>query len=196
MEETGHCVAKGQIAQAMLHGCSWREAVQGAGLQMRRATVYWLRQPSLLTLLFLGGVGLRRASFSDVGPVLPLARDQAGQITREGASARFQLPLPEQPGHFLPSPSSSSAPGAPKYPLRPPKRIGPLVAIRPRTRTSGPGRWRAGRRLPRPAHPRNQNASRLLPPRQTPTRWRWASSIASAGRGRKIVGKTGSFLSV
>lgn len=40
-------------------------------------------------------------SFSDVGPFLPLARDRAGQITREVAPARFQLALPEQPGHFL-----------------------------------------------------------------------------------------------
>lgn len=42
------------------------------------------------------------ASFTEVGPFLPLAHDQAGQITREVAPARFQLPLPEQPGHFLP----------------------------------------------------------------------------------------------
>jgi hypothetical protein len=38
------------------------------------------------------------ASFTDVGPFLPLARDRAGQITREVAPARFQLALPEQPG--------------------------------------------------------------------------------------------------
>ena len=42
------------------------------------------------------------ASFSDVGAFLPLARDRAGQVTREVAPARFQLALPEQPGHFLP----------------------------------------------------------------------------------------------
>lgn len=41
-------------------------------------------------------------SFSDVGVFLPLERDQAGQVTREVASARFQLVLPEQPGHTLP----------------------------------------------------------------------------------------------
>lgn len=41
-------------------------------------------------------------SFSDVGVFLPLACDQAGQVTREVAPAHFQLALPEQPGHFLP----------------------------------------------------------------------------------------------
>ena len=41
-------------------------------------------------------------SFCDVGAFLPLTHDQAGQITREVAPARFQLALPEQPGHFLP----------------------------------------------------------------------------------------------
>jgi len=40
-------------------------------------------------------------SFSDVGAFLPLARDQAGQVTREVAPARFQLALPEQPGQSL-----------------------------------------------------------------------------------------------
>ncbi len=42
------------------------------------------------------------ASFSGVGAFLPLTRDRAGQVTREVALARFQLALPEQPGHFLP----------------------------------------------------------------------------------------------
>jgi hypothetical protein len=42
------------------------------------------------------------ASFTDVGAFLPLARDRTGQVTREVAPAHFQLPLPEQPGHFLP----------------------------------------------------------------------------------------------
>jgi hypothetical protein len=42
------------------------------------------------------------ASFTDVGAFLPLARDRAGQVTREVAPARFLLPLPEQPGHSLP----------------------------------------------------------------------------------------------
>jgi hypothetical protein len=41
------------------------------------------------------------ASFTDVGTFLPLARDQAGQIIREVAPARFQLALPEQPGKSL-----------------------------------------------------------------------------------------------
>jgi hypothetical protein len=41
------------------------------------------------------------ASFTNVGPFLPLTRDRAGQVTREVAPARFLLPLPEQPGHFL-----------------------------------------------------------------------------------------------
>jgi len=40
-------------------------------------------------------------SFTDVGTFLPLARDRAGQITREVAPARFQLALPEQPGQSL-----------------------------------------------------------------------------------------------
>lgn len=40
-------------------------------------------------------------SFSDVGAFLPLARDRAGQVTREVAPAHFQLALPEQPGHTL-----------------------------------------------------------------------------------------------
>jgi hypothetical protein len=42
------------------------------------------------------------ASFSDVGSFLPVARDRAGQVIREVAPARFQLALPEQPGHSLP----------------------------------------------------------------------------------------------
>src|SRR5258708_30616297 len=42
------------------------------------------------------------AAFSDVGAFLPLTRDRAGRVTREVAPARFQLSLPEQPGHFLP----------------------------------------------------------------------------------------------
>ena len=41
------------------------------------------------------------ASFSDVGAFLPLARDRAGQVTREVAPARFLLALPEQPGQAL-----------------------------------------------------------------------------------------------
>ena len=42
------------------------------------------------------------ASFTDVGAFHPLARDRAGQVTREVAPAHFLLALPEQPGHFLP----------------------------------------------------------------------------------------------
>jgi hypothetical protein len=38
-------------------------------------------------------------SFTDVGAFLPLERNRAGQVTRKVAPARFQLPLPEQPGH-------------------------------------------------------------------------------------------------
>lgn len=41
-------------------------------------------------------------SFSDVGAFLPLARDRAGQVTREMAPACFLLALPEPPGHTLP----------------------------------------------------------------------------------------------
>ncbi len=40
-------------------------------------------------------------SFSDVGAFLPLERDRAGQVIREVAPARFQLPLPDQPGQSL-----------------------------------------------------------------------------------------------
>jgi hypothetical protein len=40
-------------------------------------------------------------SFSEVGPFVPLELDQRGQVIREVASARFALPLPDQPGQFL-----------------------------------------------------------------------------------------------
>jgi hypothetical protein len=41
------------------------------------------------------------ASFTDVGDFVPLCRDRAGVITREVASARFALPLPDHPGQTL-----------------------------------------------------------------------------------------------
>jgi transposase len=47
MQETAHDVAKIQVGRAMLQGCSWREAVQAAGVQMSRATAYRLRQRML-----------------------------------------------------------------------------------------------------------------------------------------------------
>jgi len=47
MQETADAVAKTQVGRAMLQGCSWREAVQAAGVQMSRATAYRLRQRML-----------------------------------------------------------------------------------------------------------------------------------------------------
>ena len=41
------------------------------------------------------------ASFSEVGGFVPLCRDRAGVVTREVASARFALPLPDHPGQTL-----------------------------------------------------------------------------------------------
>jgi hypothetical protein len=41
------------------------------------------------------------ASFQEVGPFLPLRHDRQGNVVREVAPARFQLPLPEQPGTTL-----------------------------------------------------------------------------------------------
>lgn len=41
-------------------------------------------------------------SFSEVGPFVPFEIDQHGQIIREVATAKFALPLPDQPGQFLP----------------------------------------------------------------------------------------------
>src|SRR5690242_12426310 len=37
-------VAKREVGRAMLQGCSWREAVKAAGVQMSRATAYRQRQ--------------------------------------------------------------------------------------------------------------------------------------------------------
>ena len=42
------------------------------------------------------------ASFSDVGPFVPLCRDRAGHVTREVATARFALTLPDHPGETPP----------------------------------------------------------------------------------------------
>ncbi|HEU5367487.1 MAG TPA: hypothetical protein VFU69_03445, partial [Ktedonobacterales bacterium] len=42
------------------------------------------------------------ASFSEVGPFVPLCRDRAGHVTREVAPARFALTLHDQPGETLP----------------------------------------------------------------------------------------------
>jgi hypothetical protein len=41
------------------------------------------------------------ASFTDVGAFVPLCRDRDGAVTREVASARFALSLPEHPGQTL-----------------------------------------------------------------------------------------------
>jgi hypothetical protein len=41
-------------------------------------------------------------SFTEVGDFVPLCRDRTGQVTREVASARFALPLPDHPGQSLP----------------------------------------------------------------------------------------------
>ena len=47
MHAFDHAVAKREVGRAMLQGCSWREAVQAAGVQMSRATAYRLRQRML-----------------------------------------------------------------------------------------------------------------------------------------------------
>jgi transposase len=44
MQASDHSVAKAQVGYALLQGCSWREAVQAAGVQMSRATAYRQRQ--------------------------------------------------------------------------------------------------------------------------------------------------------
>jgi len=41
------------------------------------------------------------ASFTETGDFVPLCRDRAGVVTREVASARFSLPLPDHPGQSL-----------------------------------------------------------------------------------------------
>ena len=41
------------------------------------------------------------ASFTEVGNFVPLCRDRAGAVTREVASARFALPLPDHPDQSL-----------------------------------------------------------------------------------------------
>lgn len=41
------------------------------------------------------------ASFTEVGDFVPLCRDRAGAVTREVASARFALPLPDHPDQSL-----------------------------------------------------------------------------------------------
>src|SRR5690348_3047119 len=47
MQATEQDVANRQVGRALLEGCSWREAVQAAGVQMSRATAYRLRQRML-----------------------------------------------------------------------------------------------------------------------------------------------------
>jgi transposase len=47
MQASDYSVAKAQVGYALLEGCSWREAVQVAGVQMNRATAYRLRQRML-----------------------------------------------------------------------------------------------------------------------------------------------------
>ena len=42
------------------------------------------------------------ASFSEVGPFVPWRCDRQGRVTREVASARYSLPLPDHPGQRLP----------------------------------------------------------------------------------------------
>lgn len=41
-------------------------------------------------------------SLTEVGPFMPFEIDQHGQVSREVARAKFALPLPDQPGQFLP----------------------------------------------------------------------------------------------
>jgi hypothetical protein len=43
----------------------------------------------------------RLSSFTEVGAFVPLCRDRRGEVTREVASAKFALPLPDHPGHQL-----------------------------------------------------------------------------------------------
>jgi hypothetical protein len=47
MQETAYTVAKREVGRALLQGCSWRDAVQAAGVQVSRATAYRLRQRML-----------------------------------------------------------------------------------------------------------------------------------------------------
>ncbi len=42
------------------------------------------------------------ASFTDLGPFVPLTRDRHGTVVREVASGRFALPIPAHPGETLP----------------------------------------------------------------------------------------------
>jgi hypothetical protein len=42
------------------------------------------------------------ASFSDIGPFVPLVRDRQGTVVREVAPARFALPIPDRLGETLP----------------------------------------------------------------------------------------------
>lgn len=42
------------------------------------------------------------ASFSDIGPFVPLTHDHHGRLLREVAPARFALPIPGRPGETLP----------------------------------------------------------------------------------------------
>jgi hypothetical protein len=42
------------------------------------------------------------ASFTEIGDFVPLCRNRAGAVTREVASARFALPLPDHPDQSLP----------------------------------------------------------------------------------------------
>src|SRR5260370_841413 len=110
------------------------------------------------------------ASFSDVGPFLPLARDQAGQVTREVASARFQLPLPEQPGPSLPLTVAlirdwrSQIPVAHAEEDRPTSRYPPKDA-------QGRACWMEGWQPTPSPRPPPQNSSPLLTTPPPPTPW-------------------------
>ncbi|MDP9373200.1 MAG: hypothetical protein M3Q65_12265 [Chloroflexota bacterium] len=87
------------------------EAVAGAGT-VRRIIVdrEGLAAPLLARLAAEGrtAVTLLRAnqhagldSFADIGAFIPLAHDAKGRVVREVASARFALPLSDQPGQTL-----------------------------------------------------------------------------------------------
>ena len=77
MQAPDHFVAKTQVGRAMLEGCSWREAVQAAGLQMSRATTYRLRQRMLARREDAMGAGF--------SVVFPLTLSAAGHTSQHAA---------------------------------------------------------------------------------------------------------------
>jgi hypothetical protein len=74
------------------------------------------------------------ASFTEVGVFVPLCRDRKGMITREVASARFALPLPDHPGQSLPLAVAL---------IRDLRRQEPQAAADAAEEENGPPRWDA-----------------------------------------------------